>query len=111
VLQTGKLPTPRANALLLLQDIGDELVSLLHYPERDQLVAVTSTGSAIILTKGGGSSTDTAAGAVAAAWNVLLRMKITNAAAGSGLQVCLACANWQSAVQLTSCWCSRCSLP
>lgn len=69
-----------------LQDIGEGLVGLLHYQERGQLVAVTSTGSAVILTN---SSTDrtAAAGPAADGWTVLLRMKITNAAAGAGLQV------------------------
>jgi hypothetical protein len=72
----------------LLQDIGEGLVGLLHYQERGQLVAVTSTGSAVILTN---SSADKAAAAGAGAgadgWTVLLRLKITNAAAGAGLQV------------------------
>ncbi len=70
---------------LLLQDIGEGLVGLLHYQERGQLVAVTSTGSAVILTN---SSADKAAAAGGAdAWTVLLRLKITHAAAGAGLQV------------------------
>jgi hypothetical protein len=71
-----------------LQDIGEELVSLLHYQERGQLVAITSGGSAVILSRedgGSSSSRDNAAGS--GAWSVLLRMKVSNAAAGSGMQV------------------------
>lgn len=71
-----------------MQDIGEDLVSLLHYQERGQIIAVTSTGSAIILSRSSGSTGGKAAAAAGAdAWSVLLRMKITNTASGSGLQV------------------------
>lgn len=78
-----------------VQDIGEDLVSLLHYQERGQLVAVTSSGSAIILARGSSNSTTITATATAPSsssaggdsWSVLMRMKVTNAASGSGLQV------------------------
>jgi hypothetical protein len=78
-------------AMLLLQDVGEDLVSLLHYQEKGQLIAVTSSGSAIILNKAdstGSTSREAAAGGQGPdAWNVFLRMKVTNAATGAGLQV------------------------
>jgi hypothetical protein len=78
-------------ALLLLQDVGEDLVSLLYYQEKGQLIAVTSSGSAIILNKadstGSASRTAGAGGQGSDAWHVFLRMKVTNAATGAGLQV------------------------
>jgi hypothetical protein len=90
-----------------LQDIGEDLVSLLHYRERGQLVAVTSTGSAVILSQGSNSSssstTTTTSSSKADTWGVLLRMKITNAASGSGLQVCSTAVTGYPGLALTNC--------
>jgi hypothetical protein len=67
-----------------LQDIGDGLLSLLHYPERQQLVAVTSSGSAMIL---GNNSNSTGSGAAAAEWSVLMKMKFAGVSGNAKLQV------------------------
>jgi len=63
------------------------VVSLLYYDERQQLVAITSSGSAILMAKGSSTDRPTVTAEDSDAWSVLLRMKVSNTAAGCGLQV------------------------
>jgi hypothetical protein len=65
-----------------LQDVGEGLLALLHYPERQQLVAVTSSGSAMIL----GSSSSTGS-VTAAEWGILMRVKFAGVSSSTKLQV------------------------
>jgi hypothetical protein len=65
-----------------LQDIGEGLLALLHYPERQQLVAVTSSGSAMVL-----GSSSTGSPAIAAEWGVLMRVKFAGVNGSAKLQV------------------------
>lgn len=64
-----------------LQDVGEGLLALLHYSERQQLVAVTSSGSAMILSNSTGSAT------AAAEWGVLMRVKLAGVGSSAKLQV------------------------
>lgn len=70
----------------LVQDIGEGLLALLHYPERQQLVAVTNSGSAIILA----NSTADDNKQTAAEWRVLMKVKFAGTAGGAKLQVSIA---------------------
>lgn len=65
------------------QDIGEGLISLLSYEARHQIVAVTSSGMAIVLedsSRGRGTPADKQEPTVAGigSWTVLLRMKVTS---------------------------------
>ena len=91
--------TSRLTSVLFLvccpQDLGEPQVCLLHYQERDQLVALSSTGNLLLLGRNDtGSSQVGDSGADP--WVVLLRMKF---ASGPGMQV-----TWAA----TGCWCNWC---
>lgn len=83
----------------VVQDVGESLLGLLPYGERAQLVALTSSGTALILAANSSSSDSDsstprarAATAATAGWSVLLRVKVaSSAAAAAGLQVRRAC--------------------
>lgn len=65
-----------------LQDVGESLLSLLYYRERQQLVAVTNSGSAVIL-----GSRDTGARQTAVEWDVVMKVKFAGTAGAAKLQV------------------------
>ncbi|WIA30074.1 hypothetical protein OEZ86_000169 [Tetradesmus obliquus] len=67
----------------IVQDIGENLLALLHYSERQQLVAVTGSGSAMVL----GSNSSTGSAAAAAEWGVLMRVKFAGVSGSAKLQV------------------------
>lgn len=73
---------PSCSLSACIQGVGESLLALLYYPEKQQLLAVTVGGSAIILASSISKATSTAA-----EWSVLMRVKLPGLSGGAKLQV------------------------
>eukprot|EP00879_Flechtneria_rotunda_P011811 GHRR01012338.1.p1 GENE.GHRR01012338.1~~GHRR01012338.1.p1 ORF type:complete len:1377 (+),score=585.08 GHRR01012338.1:1099-5229(+) len=80
---------PALPCILSLQDVGECLLSLLYYPERQQLVLLTTSGSAMVL--GSNSSKAIENGSMLGLeWSTIMKVKFAGVAGGAKLHVCWA---------------------
>ncbi len=58
------------------QDMGEQLHALLHYPEQDQLVSITTVGTLLLLGRDAPASVKPAGSTSKGQWSTLLRTKL-----------------------------------